>query len=123
MCNGHQVSISVVKTRKAVAGSQRTLMCRRIGEGAEDVVPHGLQVGAKGGEPVRVDAVEIAAAVALVQHEPGVPQDREVLRHRRATHGQLRGEFADGTGTLAQQLEHAAPGRVPERLPGLIRKK
>ena len=65
-------------------------------------------------EAIGIDSVDARRALRFVDHEPGVLQHFEVLRHRRATDRKTRGEGADAARMFRDPFEHRAAGRVGE---------
>ena len=56
----------------------------------------------------------------LLGHEAGIERDAEVLRDGRPAHLEMFRKRVDGAGGLDEQVEHPAPGRVPDRGPEAV---
>ena len=83
-------------------------------ECVERLGPELIEPGPELAEPFRVDLVDVPSALRLVDHEPRVLQDLEVLRHGRPADRQLARELADRARRAREPLEDLAPGRVGE---------
>src|SRR5215471_7800434 len=78
-------------------------------ERVERLRPELIEPGAELAEPVRVDLVDVASALRLMDHEPRVLQDLEMLRHGRSADRQLGRELADRARRACESLEDFAP--------------
>src|SRR6478609_4142484 len=58
-------------------------------EGYERAIPKALQISTQGSQPTRVELVDAVLAGAPVDDQARVFQHLEVLRDRRAAHGEL----------------------------------
>src|SRR5690242_2856473 len=76
-----------------------------IAKRRERLVPEGVEVGAQVGQCLRVHLVQAARADLAVDHQPGVLQDLEMLRHRRTADRELAGQLANRAGTGDEALE------------------
>src|SRR3954469_22797819 len=91
--------------------------------GRQGAAPEPVEVGAQRGQAGRVDAVDPAVAGRLVDDQPGVLEDLEVLGDGWAADRQAAGDLADGARTLGEPLEDRAAGGVPRARPrGFFRK-
>jgi hypothetical protein len=50
----------------------------------------------------------------LLSHQPGIEQDPEVLRDRRAAHLEMPRNRVDGAIFVDEQIEHPATRRMPD---------
>src|SRR5262245_58236270 len=131
--SGHHLARSAVNRRNALSGAQRTVTCLTTGgtsnaatrsligvasllcsrgKIAKRVTPHGVDVGSQLTERLSIGAVDAPRALAPLGDQTRVPQDFEMLRHRRLADRQGPGDLADGPRTCDQPLEHRAPGRI-----------
>lgn len=84
-------------------------------EGGQRLVPEPVEVGAKLGNPIRVEPVDPAIAVRTVGHKPGVLQHTKVLRDGGSADRQFAGKIAHGPGPVGEALEDLSPRRVGKR--------
>ena len=93
-----------------------TLGC--VTERSERGLPELLEIGAYGGEPVRVDGVDAPVALRPVPHEFRLLQDLEVLADRGSAHrtrnGQVTGDLGDRHRAAGYELEDRSSGGVRE---------
>jgi hypothetical protein len=93
-------------------------------EGAELVGPERLdlvQPGAQVGERLLAQPVDAGAGIGLVAgllDEAAAAQDAEVAAHRRRAHRERGGELAGAVRARAQEIDHAAAGRIGQRREG-----
>jgi hypothetical protein len=62
-----------------------------------------------------VDPVDPPRAVRLVGYQSSLLEDLQVLRHRRPSDWQLRGELPDRHRPPREALEDGPPGRITQR--------
>ena len=101
----------------------RRTPARRVGFGlvlerVQGLIPEPVQPAAQFAQAVGIDEIHAARAFGAVEHQAGILECLQVLRHRRAADRQSRGQFAHRARTLAQALEHAAAGGVGETAQG-----
>ena len=85
---------------------------REVGEG---LGPEPVEIGAHRVDAGGVDPVEALPADRLIEHQPGVLEDLEVLRDRRPADGELVGQLRDDTRAVGEAFEDRSTGRVTER--------
>src|SRR5205085_6301946 len=84
----------------------------------EPLVPERLEEGPQLGKALRSGAVEAPRAVSPFVHEPGLLQDRQVLRHRRPRHVEVLRDLARRQLPVADEREDPAAARLRDRFQG-----
>src|SRR5690606_29980636 len=89
--------------------------------GRERLAPEKVEFRAEGFEPGGIDAVDALLAGRRIDDQPGILENLQMLRNRRAADGQAPRQLADRAGVLRQPLEYRAPGGVGEGGPSVVR--
>src|SRR5581483_3246535 len=107
-----------VRTAVSVAWMLTSLLLARLlGDGLvrrERLFPEPLELRAQLRQPVGIDAVDALPAGLPVDHQPGVLQDPQVLRHGGSGDREPSGELANRVRAADEPLEDGSPGRIRE---------
>ena len=85
-------------------------------ERLEPGIPELLEELLQGGEAFGPRPVEASGAVSSLAHEPGLPQDVQVLGDRRPRDGEMRRDLARGQLDIPNERQDTAPVRRRDRL-------
>jgi hypothetical protein len=85
--------------------------------GGESAGPKAVELRSERAETVCADGVDASVAGGLIDHQPGILEDPEVLRDCGPADGEAPSEIADGGGPFGQTLKDRAPGGIAERRP------
>ena len=83
-------------------------------ESCQCLVPKLGKMVAQKGQPIGVEFVDAARALAAVAHQASLFEHPQVLRNRRTRNGQAGSEFVHRTRRSAQHLEDSQAGCVAQ---------
>ena len=82
--------------------------------GSKGAAPEPVEVGAELGQTVGVDPVDAAVARGLINDQPSVLEDLEVLRDGRSADRQPTRELSHGAGAIGEPFEDCASCVIAE---------